>query len=280
MVERYETRQEKAEARKERREARRERASASTARVLERLDSVYDNLRASRGQRAVRVYEMLIERLEAIADRTRNEKSSALIKLLIADIQDEIASYEDSDPVMDEIESLIESMTNDYDTSDDFTQPPIIFDAPSSTSENLPRIVEYVATYYPQAQIVLIEREEDNDEPYMYEVELSNRVELYFDANFDIVAIDDSDLYDDDYDDLRIDTASAPAAILEFVATYYPQAQIVLIEREEDNDEPYMYEVELSNRVELYFDANFDVIKIDDSDLYDDDYDDYDYDYE
>lgn len=208
MVERYETRKERVEARRERRAARRERASADVQRVLERLDMVYDNLRASQGQRAVRVYEMLVERLQVLADRTRDEETLALIEVLVADIQDEIDAYADADtdPVMDEIDALLEGAIDADDDSDNDDND-YDYDADSMLDDDDRRIdtasapeaiLEYVATYYPQAEVVLIEREEDDDEPYMYEVELSNRVELYFDANVDIVAIDDSDLYDDD----------------------------------------------------------------------------------
>ena len=55
-----------------------------------------------------------------------------------------------------------------------------------------------------------------------------------------------------------VPTAIIPAAIQKYVATNYPDAKILKIERDKKD-----YEVKLSNRTELKFDLKFNLIDID-----------------
>lgn len=130
-------------------------------------------------------------------------------------------------------------------------------------ADSLPQaILAYLAQHYPGVAIRYAEREGDDDEPYRYEVELVNGIELYFDDNGNFLFADtdqDDDGYGDDGyddDDIQIPPSQLPQAILDYISQHYPNVTIVKAEREEDDDEDYAYEVELSNGVELYFDAN------------------------
>lgn len=104
---------------------------------------------------------------------------------------------------------------------------------PSALPQN---ILDYVAQNYPNATIVSAER----DDQY-YELELSNGFELYFDLNGNFLGVD--------IDDQSVDPANLPQPILDYVQQNYPNQTIV--EAEIDDN---MYELELSNEVELYFD--------------------------
>nr|WP_294480121.1 PepSY-like domain-containing protein [uncultured Bacteroides sp.] len=55
-----------------------------------------------------------------------------------------------------------------------------------------------------------------------------------------------------------VPVAVIPAAIKQYVTTNYPDANILKIERDKKD-----YEVKLSNRIELKFDLNFNLIDID-----------------
>ena len=138
---------------------------------------------------------------------------------------------------------------DDYDGDNDVYIP----------ADSLPQaILTYLDQNYPGIAIRYAEREGDDDEPYRYEVELVNGIELYFDDDGTFLFADadyDDDGYNDD-DDILLTPSQLPQAILDYISQNYPNATIVKAEREEDDDEDYAYEVELSNGIELYFDKN------------------------
>lgn len=106
---------------------------------------------------------------------------------------------------------------------------------------SLPTIItDYVTLNYPDA-IITEAKVQDNG---VYKVELNNGLELYFDASGNFLALDT--------DDDNISIASLPAAITNYVAANYPDAVIIEAEIEDDG----LYEVELNNGLELYFDAS------------------------
>jgi hypothetical protein len=103
-------------------------------------------------------------------------------------------------------------------------------DDDSLSFEQLPQpIQDYVAANYPNDAFCKAEMEEDNDEPYLYEVELQSGTELYFTSNFDLFAVetdddgcnsssDDDDSSDDDNDykifgPFEIEVAGEPTVI-------------------------------------------------------------------
>ncbi|QTN37713.1 PepSY-like domain-containing protein [Cryomorphaceae bacterium] len=116
---------------------------------------------------------------------------------------------------------------------------------------NLPAtILTYITQNYPNDSIVEAELDDD-----IYEVYLSSGIELYFDINGVFLGMDD----DDDDDD--IDPANLPAAIITYINQNYPNDSIVEAELDDD-----IYEVYLSNGLELYFDINGNFIGTDDDD--------------
>jgi len=159
--------------------------------------------------------------------------------------------------------------------------------------DELPESVQdYLNANYPDIAICEIEMEDDGDEDYVYEVQLTNGLELYFDedGNFlyseeddDFEGCDDSDDdsdNDDDDDDSDDDSddddesdegdeddgdeddgdddgyisfQDLPQAIQDYLNANYPEFSICEIEME--NDEDYTYEVSLEGGLELYFDA-------------------------
>jgi hypothetical protein len=56
-----------------------------------------------------------------------------------------------------------------------------------------------------------------------------------------------------------VPTPVIPAAIMKYVKDNYPDVKVLLIERDRND-----YELKLSNRLELTFDAKFNIIDIDD----------------
>ena len=129
----------------------------------------------------------------------------------------------------------------DDDDDDDFGDENI---APADLPAN---IRNFIATHFPGTTIEEAERENNGN----YEIELSNDVELIFDADGKFLGLaDDED--NDDKDDDDIDVSDLPQAILDYIATNYPDNTIIEAEREDDNT----YEVTLNNGVELEFDSD------------------------
>ncbi|MGF1532090.1 MAG: PepSY-like domain-containing protein [Bernardetiaceae bacterium] len=67
--------------------------------------------------------------------------------------------------------------------------------------------------------------------------------------------------YESDKDDLLVNPADLPRAILDFVQANYPD--LTIIRAVYDRDDRY-YEVWLSNGIEIYFDESGNFLKIDD----------------
>ncbi|MHA6278635.1 PepSY-like domain-containing protein [Salinimicrobium sp. CAU 1759] len=107
-------------------------------------------------------------------------------------------------------------------------------------------ILDYITTNYPNNTIRKAEIEDNNN----YEVELNDETELVFDQQGNFLGIDDDG--DDDFGDEDIAVSDLPAAIREFVNTHFPGASIEEAERENNGN----FEIELSNDVELIFDAD------------------------
>jgi hypothetical protein len=104
---------------------------------------------------------------------------------------------------------------------------------------NLPASIrDYITQNYPGASIVRAERDESK-----YEVYLDNGFELYFDLNGNFIGFE--------VDERPIPIANLPQAILDYVATNYPNQTIVAAEIDDN-----YYEVTLNNGTELYFDLN------------------------
>ena len=144
----------------------------------------------------------------------------------------------------------------DDDDDDDFGDEDI---APADLPAN---IREFIATHFPGTTIEEAERENNGN----YEIELSNDVELIFDADGKFLGrADDED--NDDKDDDDIEVSDLPQAILDYIATNYPDNTIIEAEREDDNT----YEVTLNNGVELEFDSDGKFLNAEDQNGDDDD---------
>lgn len=126
------------------------------------------------------------------------------------------------------------------------------------------KIRDFVATYFSGASIEEAEKENNGN----YEIELSNDVELIFDADGNFLGrADDEDDHDSDDD---INVSDLPQAIRDYIATNYPNNSIIEAEREDDNG----FEVTLDNGIELKFDSDGNFLEAEDRNGDDDDDDD------
>lgn len=107
-------------------------------------------------------------------------------------------------------------------------------------------ILDYISSNYPENTITEAEREDNNS----YEVELNNGIELIFDQEGNFLGIDDDD--ENDFGDKEISVGDLPAAIRDFISTYFPGTNIEEAEKENNGN----FEIELSNDVEIIFDAD------------------------
>ncbi|WP_029034155.1 PepSY-like domain-containing protein [Salinimicrobium terrae] len=147
----------------------------------------------------------------------------------------------------------------DDDDDDNFGDEDI---SPGDLSE---KIQDFISTHFPGTTIEEAEMENNGN----YEIELSNDVELIFDANGNFLGrADDDD--NDDRDDDDIAVSELPQGILDYIAANYPDNDIIEAEREDDNT----YEVTLDNGVELEFDADGNFMSAEDHNGDDDDDDD------
>lgn len=147
----------------------------------------------------------------------------------------------------------------DDDGDDDFGDEDI---APGDLPAD---VLDFIATYFPGTTIEEAERENNGN----YEIELSNDIEIIFDADGTFLGrADDDD--NDDKDDEDIEVSELPQVILDYIATNYPDNTIIEAEREDDNG----FEVTLNNGVELEFDADGTFLDAEDHNGDDDDDDD------
>ena len=118
-------------------------------------------------------------------------------------------------------------------------------------NSNYPQINTFVDTYFPQASIRKVER--DGNE---YEVELTDNTDIDFNLSFEWKKIDcdDSNIYG------SVPTELVPVQITDYVTANFPGKHIDSIEKKHNGG----WEIELSNGLEITFDANFNVIEIDD----------------
>lgn len=119
---------------------------------------------------------------------------------------------------------------------------------PIDVSELPQTAISYLSDNYPNNSILESERYDYNGGTY-FEVELDNNMEFHFDTEGTLVSEGESE---DDY----IDPSTLPTAVLNYISTNYPNLTIEEAEMELDNSGNTIYEVELSDDTELYFDAN------------------------
>ena len=103
----------------------------------------------------------------------------------------------------------------------------------------------FIKTHFPKEKVALAKLERDFLET-RYEVVFTNGSKVEF-------------LKDVECKYSAVPTAIIPAQIASYVSQNYPDTQIVQIDRDKRD-----YEVKLTNRLELTFDLNFNLIDIDD----------------
>ncbi|MDA3865591.1 MAG: PepSY-like domain-containing protein [Salinivirgaceae bacterium] len=110
-------------------------------------------------------------------------------------------------------------------------------------------ILEYVSTNY-SSQTILYAEQDYEDGALIFEVKLSNGIELEFTSDGALISSDQ-----------HISISDLPVIIIEYVETNYPNNVIDEVEIEyEDGQE--MYKVKLDNDIELYFDMDGNFIKM------------------
>ncbi|MEL7340518.1 MAG: PepSY-like domain-containing protein, partial [Bacteroidota bacterium] len=136
---------------------------------------------------------------------------------------------------------------------------------------NLPGSVQsFVGNNYPKLSIDEAKLDEECGQD-VYEVELSNGIDLYFDLQGNFLGTEDTfDCADYDADNDDIDPTSLPSAIQTYIATNFPNDSIYEVERDEECGQQ-VYEVELSSGEELYFDLQGNFLGTDDTFDCDDD---------
>lgn len=119
------------------------------------------------------------------------------------------------------------------------------------SNSNYPEINTFVETYFPQVGIQRVKLD-DNE----YEVKLTDKTEIEFNLGFEWKKIDcdDSNVYG------SVPTELVPVQITDYVTTNFPNKHIDSIEKKHNGG----WEIELSNGLEITFDANFNVTGFDD----------------
>ena len=129
----------------------------------------------------------------------------------------------------------------------------IVTDIPGTTRDTVEESVlcgeQFIKQHFADSKVALAKMESDFFYK-SYEVIFTNGDKVEFDnkGNWEEVNCKYS----------SVPTAIIPAAIQKYVATNYPDAKILKIERDKKD-----YEVKLSNRTELKFDLKFNLIDID-----------------
>ena len=113
-----------------------------------------------------------------------------------------------------------------------------------------PQITKFVEQYFPKANILMVNAEWDE-----YEVRLSDGTQIEFNKTpeWKKVDCDHSNVYN------SVPAALVPEPITTYVKTNFAGQSIIKIEKSRRS-----WEVELSNDLEIKFDKNFNVTKIDD----------------
>ncbi|MDB4291796.1 PepSY-like domain-containing protein [Maribacter sp.] len=163
--------------------------------------------------------------------------------------ENESSDTEDGNGTIDEDQ-------NDGDSEDE--------DGTVIDATTLPQLVkDYISTTYTDASIVEARSTVDGG----YEVELSTGMEVIFDANGSFVKTEDEGVDDGDNqngnqheDGTVIEAATLPQLIKDYLSTNYPDATIVEARSMTDGG----FEVELSTKIEVVFDANGSFVKTED----------------
>ena len=118
--------------------------------------------------------------------------------------------------------------------------------APVNSIDIAPDIVTFVNTHFPEASILSC-----NQTEHYYRVILSDNTKVYFTQAFELVEVncEHSSIYG------AVPETLVPEQIAAYVTANYPNQHIDEIERENNG-----WEIELSNDVDLKFDANFNVV--------------------
>ena len=129
-------------------------------------------------------------------------------------------------------------------------QPAPSAQQPQATVQTLPEAANaFIAQHFPDATVTFMEHDSD-DGRVEYEASLSNGTKVTFNANGDW---DKVECYQ------GVPTALVPAPISNYVSRNYQGAAIVKIDREY-----YGYEIDLANGLDLKFNANGQLMSVDD----------------
>ena len=122
--------------------------------------------------------------------------------------------------------------------------------AMAQNNNSNPAIVKFVEQYFPQATVLMVNSEWDE-----YEVRLSDGTKIEFTRNPEWKKIDceHSTIY------TNVPAELVPKPITNYVNTSFANQSIIKIEKNRRN-----WEIELSNELEIKFNKNFVVTKIDD----------------
>lgn len=144
---------------------------------------------------------------------------------------------------------------DDNSNSDDSSQVQTVTFL-SVSSGNYPADIDtYVSNNYPNDSIDEVYKEDLSNGTSKYEVELSSDIELYFDANGNYLGMDD--------DNDNVSLSNLPQSIKDYVNNNHSGESIVKAELEMEDGQD-VYEVYLSNGMELYFDTNGNYLSMDD----------------
>lgn len=166
----------------------------------------------------------------------------------------------ESNDSRDDYEDYDEEHGDDYDEADDdeyeadddaYDSEDVIIDATMLPEEAL----NFIRSQYPEADILLVEQDDDG-----YDIYLSGGIEIDYDFDGTIeVDREEPDRWDDwnDWND-TIDASTLPEVILNYISANYPNANIQRAEFDEG-----LYEVTLTNGLELTFQSDGTLVDID-----------------
>ena len=125
----------------------------------------------------------------------------------------------------------------------------VVFQAAAFASDDKPIQVSELPTHFPDHKVAMAKVDSELFEK-SYEVVFTNGDKVEFDRSGEWTEVQ--------YRNGAVPSAIVPAEITKYVAANYPDAFIRSIERDRHD-----YEVKLSNRWEIKFDLNFNVIDLD-----------------
>lgn len=123
-------------------------------------------------------------------------------------------------------------------------------DTPVTVSQLPQKAQQFIQKYYNVSDVSYAKMDKDWFET-SYDVVFDNGTELEFNKDGEWIKVEQKHA--------PLPKGIVPAAIQEYVKTYYPKAKIMEIKREHRE-----YEVELNNGIELTFSKDFKLIKVDD----------------